>query len=196
MLEDEMRNYKSAPPQATAGDVEILHDSDSSQQCSPEPPAKKSKQSMLQRLQESQQHDINDPEPSEVEKYKKVLAPSGGKGVCPLGFWKRNSSKFPVMSSLAATYLTLPASSGSVERLFSVAGAIARARRSRLSTEKLEQLLCCRKFSRSQKQYGIGEEEELQLQDLEALEGLSDDDEYDTEQDGGNENLPSLIHVN
>lgn len=196
MLEEEIRKYKSAPSLATAGEVEILHDSDSSQQSGSEPPTKKTKQSMLERLQEAQKDEAVDPEASELEMYKKFPAPSGGKTVCPLGFWKKHSSKFPTISSFAATYLTIPASSGSVERLFSVAGAIARARRSRLSTEKLEQLLCCRKFTRSKKHYGIDEEEELQLKDLEDMEGFSDVDDDDiTEQDEDNGKLPSITLV-
>jgi hAT family C-terminal dimerisation region len=62
----------------------------------------------------------------------------------PLQFWKENSTRYPTLSALAQKYLAMPASSGSVERLFSVAGAIARPRRASLKMESLEKILCYR----------------------------------------------------
>lgn len=62
----------------------------------------------------------------------------------PLCFWKFNWARFPILSHLAIRFLSFPATSGSVERLFSVAGAIGRARRARITTTNLEHLLCCR----------------------------------------------------
>jgi hypothetical protein len=63
----------------------------------------------------------------EIDTYMKddVLGPTGS----PLVYWRKNSQKFPKLSQLAKRYLAFPASSGSVERLFSIAGSIARARR-------------------------------------------------------------------
>ncbi len=63
---------------------------------------------------------------------------------CPLLFWKSNFGRFPIMSKLARKYLAMPASSGSIERLFSVAGAIKRARRANLNVETIEKLLLLR----------------------------------------------------
>lgn len=65
-------------------------------------------------------------------------------GKCPLTFWKSNCARFPIMSKLARKYLAMPASSGSIERLFSVAGAIKRARRANLNVETIEKLLLLR----------------------------------------------------
>ena len=48
---------------------------------------------------------------------------------------------YPVLSKLARKYLSIPASSASVERLFSVCGAIIHARRARLSANTVEALL-------------------------------------------------------
>jgi hypothetical protein len=62
----------------------------------------------------------------------------------PLVFWKQNKERFPHLARLATTYLTFPATSGGVERLFSVAGAIGRARRAKLTTNTMEMLLCYR----------------------------------------------------
>lgn len=62
----------------------------------------------------------------------------------PLKFWDLYKKNFPVLSKIAHIYLGIPASSGSVERLFSVAGAIARPRRASIKTKMLEVLLCYR----------------------------------------------------
>ena len=64
----------------------------------------------------------------------------------PLHFWRDNESRFPALSSMAKKYLAVPASSGDVERLFSIAGSLQRARRSRLVSTRLEKLLLYREF--------------------------------------------------
>lgn len=64
----------------------------------------------------------------------------------PLRFWSMHMSKFPALYKLARAYLAMPASSAGVERLFSTAGAIGRARRARITTEKMEMLLTNRQY--------------------------------------------------
>ena len=67
----------------------------------------------------------------------------------PLVFWKVHAGEFPRLAQLAKIYLAIPASSGSVERLFSIAGAVQRARRARLQWKTIKNLLCyreCRVF--------------------------------------------------
>ena len=64
------------------------------------------------------------------------------KGDSPLRFWEQNETSFPTLSKMARKYLALPATSGSVERLFSVAGSLARSRRARLSISTMEKILC------------------------------------------------------
>lgn len=39
-----------------------------------------------------------------------------------LTFWKRNKERCPTLSKLASIYLPIPASSGPVERIFSIGG--------------------------------------------------------------------------
>jgi len=57
-------------------------------------------------------------------------------------FWSSTlSDDFPTLRHLAMKYLSIPATSASVERLFSVVGAIIRARRERLSASTVEALL-------------------------------------------------------
>jgi hypothetical protein len=70
----------------------------------------------------------------------------------PISYWKQrnNNREFPSLTSLAKTVLAMPASSGGVERLFSVAGAISRSRRSRLTVGNIEKLLLCRNYYMNQ----------------------------------------------
>lgn len=81
---------------------------------------------------------------NEVHEYRKLSR--WDKEDNPLLFWKQNSSLFPVLSSLAKFYLAIPATSANVERLFSIAGAIARARRSSLSLTTLQMILGYREY--------------------------------------------------
>ena len=53
-------------------------------------------------------------------------------------FWLRKKSKFPDLYELALKFLSIPASSGPVERIFSYSGYINRPHRSRLTTKNLE----------------------------------------------------------
>jgi hypothetical protein len=68
--------------------------------------------------------------------------------ISPLEFWrsKETQSSFPALTKLARIYLSIPATSGDVERLFSVAGALQRARRARITTNHLEALLLVREY--------------------------------------------------
>jgi len=60
----------------------------------------------------------------------------------PETFWGSTlSNDYPTLQRLAKKYLSIPATSASVERLFSVAGAIVRARRNILSASTVESLL-------------------------------------------------------
>ena len=81
-------------------------------------------------------------EKSEVSTYLecRIEDPS----VDPLSCWKSKSNSLPKLSKLAKIYLGIPASSGSVERMFSIAGALQRSRRASLSWSTIEKLLCHR----------------------------------------------------
>jgi len=59
----------------------------------------------------------------------------------PEVYWACKSGCYPLQAKLARTLLSIPTSSGSVERLFSVSGAIVTARRSRLTATTVESLL-------------------------------------------------------
>jgi len=57
--------------------------------------------------------------------------------VKPLEYWAVNETNYPVLSRLAARYLAIPATSAGIERVFSVAGAIASARRAKSSVNTM-----------------------------------------------------------
>ena len=59
----------------------------------------------------------------------------------PLDFWKEHSTIYPKLSTLACRYLSIPASSGPVERLFSIGGKFYRPERCRLSDSVFEKLM-------------------------------------------------------
>lgn len=55
-----------------------------------------------------------------------------------LQFWKQNSKTFPCLSDLATDILCCPASTATVERMFSIAGEACSGRRNKLSGSRLE----------------------------------------------------------
>ena len=58
-----------------------------------------------------------------------------------LTWWKEHAAQFPYLSQLARRYLAMPATSASVERLFSVAGQIVTAKRARLHPDTVTLLV-------------------------------------------------------
>lgn len=57
-----------------------------------------------------------------------------------LNWWKQNAEKFPNLAVMARQYLGCPASSASVERLFSKVGIAFAAKRKRAHAETLEDM--------------------------------------------------------
>ena len=102
-----------------------------------EPPAKKSKDFSLYDFEEfSEPTDLT--VKAEINLYLTEL--HSGENVCPLAYWKFKSSKYPNLCKLARRYLSFPASSGPVERIFSSTGKIFRADRAKLSDHVFSQL--------------------------------------------------------
>ena len=62
----------------------------------------------------------------------------------PIQYWYGKASSFPQLSQLACKYLTLPASSAPVERLFSVVGKIFRPDRCCLTDKRFQELMFLR----------------------------------------------------
>ena len=76
---------------------------------------------------------------SEIDQYLKL--PVLNRKSDPLEWWKENGNLFPSLSILARKYLTVIATSVPSERLFSTAGELISARRSRLKLENVDMLL-------------------------------------------------------
>jgi len=66
--------------------------------------------------------------------------------VGPLKFWETNETRFPVLSRLAMRYLAIPATSAGIERVFSIAGAIANASSAKASVKTMCTRLMIRQF--------------------------------------------------
>jgi hypothetical protein len=70
-------------------------------------------------------------------------------------FWATEGSAYPRLRHLARRLLSIPASSDSVERLFSITGAILSARRNHLSATTVESLL----LRKQQCEFGLRQNE-------------------------------------
>jgi hypothetical protein len=62
--------------------------------------------------------------------------------VNPLNFWSLNEHSYPLLSKLAKQYLSIPASSVTVERLFSSAGDLISKKRNAIDPNNANVLLC------------------------------------------------------
>ena len=59
----------------------------------------------------------------------------------PIQFWHTRSGTFPLLTQLARKYLTVPATSAPVERLFNVAGKVFHHDRCRLTDTQFQRLM-------------------------------------------------------
>ncbi|XP_064462731.1 uncharacterized protein LOC135373463 [Ornithodoros turicata] len=84
---------------------------------------------------------------SELERY--LSAEYDARDV--LSFWRNNFHQYPKLGRLAQVCLGIPATSGAVERLFSVAGALQRARRASLVPSTIEDLILVSEHVRKNK---------------------------------------------
>ena len=82
---------------------------------------------------------------TEMQQYMKVA--NINRKQDPLTWWKEHSASYPSLKHVARKYLSLPATSVPAERLFSTAGELISARRSRLTPENVNMFLFLNKFS-------------------------------------------------
>ena len=79
---------------------------------------------------------------SEAQKYlDKGFAVTFVSGKDILAFWRMHEKEYPHLAKMARQFLGCPASSASVERIFSVAGQFFDDLRRQLDDEKLEELI-------------------------------------------------------
>ena len=74
----------------------------------------------------------------EIERYQKEEAISADDSA--LKWWKKNRNLYPIMSKLAAKYLSVQATSTAAERVFSTLGNMVTKKRNMLSDEHVEKL--------------------------------------------------------
>ena len=79
----------------------------------------------------------------EIDMYK--TQPTTPLSSDPLVWWRGNAAKFPHIATVARVYLGIPATSVPSERVFSTAGDVVTAQRSRLSGEHVDQLIFLKK---------------------------------------------------
>lgn len=79
---------------------------------------------------------------AEVSDY--ISQPCLPEAMDPLAFWREHAHKFPSLASIAPGYLSIPASSAPVERLFSIAGKVFRPERCELADSTFETLMFVR----------------------------------------------------
>ena len=107
------------------------------------PSVKKPRFGFMETLVQSQQSESVD----EIAVLRRVC-PTESSEDSVFSFWNVNKQMMPTLHKMALHYLTLPASSASVERLFSVAGYISRARRASLKPATIRQLVFAREYLR------------------------------------------------
>ncbi|CAG7678880.1 unnamed protein product [Allacma fusca] len=98
--------------------------------------------SLLQRmLMEVKNTDDEEPYDEGISELKSYLQDAIDPGTDPLTYWNKRQVEYPNLSRHAKVCLATPATSGSVERLFSELSGLGRARRSRTRAKRLEQLI-------------------------------------------------------
>ncbi|XP_074549889.1 E3 SUMO-protein ligase ZBED1-like [Halichoeres trimaculatus] len=115
---------------------ELVKGEESSEE-NPEPPKKKTALLLMPSESES---DEETPVDNTVERYK--VEPNASEDQCPLKWWSEHSACYGKMANIARKYLGTPASTVPCERLFSLAGHIVQRRRSTLSSDNVNRLVC------------------------------------------------------
>lgn len=60
---------------------------------------------------------------------------------CPFNWWLNKKDKYPILAKMARIYLAIPATSTSSERLFSDAGNLLSAKRSKMNSELFQRIM-------------------------------------------------------
>lgn len=89
----------------------------------------------------SDEYDIDD---DELEKYLGKRLDLANLPENPLDFWKNHQMEFPILAKVARQIFSIPATTASVERSFSVAGNIVTKRRTNIKPTQLNDVLFLR----------------------------------------------------
>uniref|UniRef100_A0A914PAG0 HAT C-terminal dimerisation domain-containing protein n=1 Tax=Panagrolaimus davidi TaxID=227884 RepID=A0A914PAG0_9BILA len=85
---------------------------------------------------------------NELDEYIEISIPTDCENFCLLSWWRENSIRFPRLSKLARKYHSIPASSASVERLFSVLNMLTPDERLSLTPAALSNMVKLRAIMR------------------------------------------------
>ena len=108
----------------------------STEEMESEPPKKK----MALLLMESESDDEAPSTDKTLDRYR--AEPSVSIEACPLQWWSAHKGAHAKLAPIAQRYLATPASTVPCERLFSLAGHIVQKKRSALSSESINKLVC------------------------------------------------------
>jgi hypothetical protein len=90
------------------------------------------------------------------------------KDINPLDFWKQNTYRFPILSTLARRYLAIPATSASIERVFSISNNIITKSRNRLFPDTIKQFILLKSWK---------------LDEFTKLDTRNDDEDYTSQEE-------------
>lgn len=108
------------------------------------PVNKKTKKSVFSMIAARKKNDSLPEMFEEVDRYLNL--PLARQDDCPILYWKSEAERLSTLATLSQRFLSIPASSGAVERLFSVAGAIGRSQRACIRISTMEKALCVRQY--------------------------------------------------
>ena len=98
----------------------------------------------------------------ELEAFMAMPRPVTRRDCDVLLWWKEHEAMFPLLSKAARAFLTIPASSATSERLWSVAGNIVTAKRYSLDTATTERLTFCQSNWQNLKAHGWNIDKEME----------------------------------
>ena len=106
----------------------------------------------------------------EEEEYTEYIKESviSNKDINPLDFWKQNTYRFPILSTLARRYLAIPATSASIERVFSISNNIITKSRNRLFPDTIKQFILLKSWK---------------LDEFTKLDTRNDDEDYTSQEE-------------
>ena len=85
---------------------------------------------------------------SELEKYLAEDSEDPDKKIDILGWWKENSSRFPILANMARDILAIPISSVASEQAFSMSRKVITPNRASLKPKTIEALMCLQDWYR------------------------------------------------
>jgi hypothetical protein len=87
-------------------------------------------------------------------------------GDCPLKWWASHESKYPTLRELARKYLSIPASSASSERMWSISGLLVTKHRNRMKSDNICHLMFLKHNLKVMRELGLTYNSEKVMQNV------------------------------